>query len=206
MVREQIFGYINDSESIPEPLRFVILFSTSVLFQGMGYMDPTERRFKISFDIAFSLLFFQLSDGTVRSRIISAFCGAHVLNFIVNGQLFVLLKNFDLVDIPKEKFERWMVMLGERYERSQSVDAVVVYGSLSRGDLSRTSDLDVRVLRRDGLVNGLVACSITAVFRFKALIHRFPLDIYVLDGTDSLDRLRDDEEPQVLVDKRGHFE
>lgn len=172
----------------------------------MGYMDPTERRFKISFDIAFSLLFFQLSDGTVRSRIISAFCGAHVLNFIVNGQLFVLLKNFDLVDIPKEKFERWMVMLGERYERSQSVDAVVVYGSLSRGDLSRTSDLDVRVLRRDGLVNGLVACSITAVFRFKALIHRFPLDIYVLDGTDSLDRLRDDEEPQVLVDKRGHFE
>jgi predicted nucleotidyltransferase len=75
-----------------------------------------------------------------------------------------------------------------------------VYGSLTRGELRPTSDLDVRLIRRPGLVNGLRACWFVLRERTRAHLTGFPIDFLVLDSPRLLKRMRPDEPPLVIYD------
>lgn len=173
----------------------------------MLYMDRTERLFKLG-TTCFSGLLIHRSLSRIEqpyTRAMAAAVCSHCLNFLVNGQLWVLMKNFDLVSTSTEEFRDWNRLIARKAETSSSIAAAATYGSLARHELSTTSDLDVRIVRRPGVLNGLRACSLVAALRFRALIRRFPLDIYVVDSTDSLERLRDDEPPILLSNKDDIF-
>ncbi|MDS0280783.1 nucleotidyltransferase domain-containing protein [Haloarcula onubensis] len=196
------FDHINKNDDISTWIRFPVLFSTAVIFQGLIYMDNSERILKLTFTIggtfALSRIFSKNNDGIVKFAVLS-----HLLNFLFNGQPWALLKKFDLIETSNETFDYWGRKLKKTGQKHSSIAAVAIYGSQVRGERSPTSDLDVRVISYPGFKNGLAASIVVASLRARAALSMFPLDIYVLDDTDSLDRLREDEDPQVLVDKEN---
>jgi hypothetical protein len=165
-------------------------------------MDRSERYVKIGLTLFGTALIRYILPKT-HYRLLKAGVLAHLLNFLLNGQLWALLKNFDAIQTSQSTFDRWVEYLTTVGHQYDSIAVIAIYGSQVRDERDSTSDLDVRVIRYPGLLNGLFASLIVAGVRARATVTVFPLDIYVLDGTDSLNRLRDDEPPQVLVDKEG---
>jgi len=173
------------------------------MFQGLLYADPTERWFKLALDavltLAFWLIFAPWLSGPTAW--IAAFLCAHTINFLFNAQLWVLLKHYGLVRNSYQDFEEYIRDFGTRVNAEKSMQYVAVYGSYVRGEWKPSSDLDVRLVRRAGFVNGLRACWFLLRERTRAFWMRFPLDIYVADGFASLERLRLDEAPLVICER-----
>jgi Nucleotidyltransferase domain len=171
--------------------------------QGLLYMDVTERRFKVAIDlimtVAIAAALSQWMDPL--GALATAFLLAHTINFLFNGQLWVLLKHYGLMRIELERYQGYMASLRERVRGEASIARAAVYGSLARDAWSPTSDLDVRLIRRAGFLNGLRACWFVALERGRALLARFPLDIYVGDSDALLDRMNTAEEPIDLLAK-----
>jgi predicted nucleotidyltransferase len=87
-----------------------------------------------------------------------------------------------------------------RAERETSIQLIAIYGSMSRKELSESSDLDVRILRKKGFLNGLKACLFGSFERTRSLFNKFPLDLYVIDSKDHLSKTREDETAIVIYD------
>jgi hypothetical protein len=160
--------------------------------QSMFYMDPTERWFKIGLDILMTVVFvaiISLALPFVPTLFIS-FLIAHTLNFLFNGQLWGVLKQYGLVTTPFDEFCAYVEKMAARAEREPSISSFITYGSLSRSEWSPYSDLDARILRRPGFMNGVQACWFLLQERSRALLARFPIDVYVIDHSSSLKKLR----------------
>lgn len=175
--------------------------ATHWTFQGMLYMDSTERRFKIVCDALFSLLGFAWLKRHVPTgfALSSAFFLAHTLNFFFNAQLWVALKHYGMVQLTYEAFEGYSRRLADRIRREPTLCYAALYGSRVRDEWHPGSDLDVRVVRRAGWWYGLRACCFVMSERTRALWAGFPLDIYLLDSLEPLSKMSGDEEPLVLL-------
>lgn len=177
-------------ENLPSIIKVLILTVSSWLFQGLVYMDRTEKVFKILLDILFLIPFSYvvlLFDLGIIGILIS-FLIAHTLNWVFNSQIFALIKQFNLIKTDYKSFNKYLERLKKKLKNEPSVVWAGVFGSLVRGELKETSDLDVRLVRKPGSKNGLRACFFVMKERTWALINRFPLDIYVLDDIKSIKR------------------
>jgi len=174
------------------PLVAVVMHWT---FQSLFYMDPTERWFKLTLDLVLTLLGGTVLSVWLRWQVVwlIAFMVAHTLNFLFNGQLWGVLKHYGMVSHTYEEFCGYVQDLGERTGREPSIWYTVIYGSLSRQQWSPSSDLDARIVRYPGFVNGVRVCWFLLRERSRALIARFPLDVYVLDSESALGKLCPDE-------------
>jgi hypothetical protein len=174
------------------------------VFQGLPYMDTTERLFKVLLEvpvIAALTPLLRLAGMTKWARaLLVAFLIAHTLNFVFNGQIWVVLKHFGLVRHDRAIFEQYLSNLSDRIKDEPSITYAAVYGSITRAEWKPTSDLDVRLVRKTGAINGFKACWFVLLERFRAFRARFPLDAFVLDSRDKLAGLRADEPPHILVD------
>jgi hypothetical protein len=186
------------------PLLENALFALGVhwFFQCILQMDRTERFFKLAVDLVFTALFdlilrrwFAFVPALVLGWIL-----AHTLNFLFNGQAFVILKHFGNVRTSADEIERRIVSMRRRMLAEPSLKWAAIFGSLSRGELKETSDLDMRVIRYPGFVNGIRACLFLAGERTRAHRDHFPLDVLLLDSPRLLKRLRPDEPPRVIYD------
>jgi hypothetical protein len=81
---------------------------------------------------------------------------------------------------------------------ARSLFGGMIFGSIARGQWHERSDLDVRLLRRPGVWNGVTGVLIVLRERWIALWSRQPLDIYLADGIPFLKRMRADEPPVFL--------
>jgi len=197
----ELFKYVVKEEKIPRFIKAPILLCASWIFQGILYMDKTEKIFKLSLDI---FLFFFLM--FILKRYISTFMSvliviviAHTFNWIFNGQLFVALKNLKLVKNDLSVFYQYINNLRRRVLYEESILAVAVFGSLSRGEIKETSDLDIRIIRKKGIKNGFKACFFVMKERGKAFFKKFPLDIYVLDNVKNIEKHIGKTEIEKLV-------
>ena len=170
------------------------------LFQGLFYMDTTERWFKLALDFLLTALAAIPLGIWFRSHMAwpAAFLLAHTLNFLFNGQIWGVLKHYGIGRLSHAEFESYLCQLSQRTGNEPSILWAGVYGGLARGNWSPTSDLDARLVRRPGMINALRACLFVLAERSRALIRKFPLDIYVLDGPGKLSAMRDDEWPKTI--------
>lgn len=168
-------------------------------FQGTLYADRSERYFRLFSDLLYFVLIFIIfsNQNTIMRSVLALFL-AHTINWIFNGQLFVLLKNFGMVHNDPQIIINYAYDIRDRSSRKDYIECVAVYGSLSRGEIKSTSDLDVRIIRKPGKLNGIKACTFGFIERTRALYYRFPLDLYVVDSKRHLKKLRDDESPIIL--------
>lgn len=171
------------------------------LFQSMLYMDATERWFKIGLDIGLTGL------GTIilqrwlpwSTAVGGALFIAHTINFLCNAQLWVVLKHYGLVHNSRDYFQTYAESMADRVRRQSCFRYAAMYGSISRSEWKPSSDLDLRLVRYAGWRNGFSACLFVMKERTRALVARFPLDVYVLDDQQNLEHMRTDEVPIVLT-------
>lgn len=166
----------------------LLVLAVHWLFQGMFYMDRTERSFKLLLDVILAVPCFLL----FRRRFLpgvalpAALLTAHTANFLANGHLWGAMKHFGAVQTSWNDFNAEVQRLQERVNRQRYISFAGVYGSLARDEWSPSSDLDVRIVRAPGVASALSACWFALCERARALVVRFPLDIYVFDGVDRL--------------------
>jgi predicted nucleotidyltransferase len=199
---KKIYANINLGPLTPIFRFKVVIILTNWLFQGILYADKTEKAFKILLDgvLATVLCFFLIPSSNAYSGLIISLIVSHTVLFIFNGQLFALAKNFNIVYNEPQRIIDYAYGLKERTSKERSINCLVVYGSLVRGEIKPTSDLDVRVIRKSGIINGFRACIFGLKERSRALLHRFPLDMYVIDDPNHLLKMRQDEIPKILYD------
>lgn len=197
---------------LPKPIRYSIVVVANWLFHGFLYMDITERAFFLTIDLALFVPLFLvfLSVASLFFSVILAAIIAHTLHFFFNGHFYVLLKNLGHSEIGFVRLKDYMNGLVKRANGKNEILAIAAYGSLSRHQLSESSDLDVRIVRQDGAINGLKACTFTFMERGRALLRKIPLDVYTCDGFRSLTKIDPSELPVILYDPkrklRDHYE
>lgn len=179
------------SDEYPIYIKIPFLTFSSWLFQGIFYMDRTERNFKIFMDLIIFLPLFILFNqyfNTIISIFI-AIVASHTINWIFNGQIFVLFKNLKLIKTDANKFNNYIIEIKNRAVTEKGISIVATFGSLSRKELKETSDLDIRIVRKKGEINGLTTSIFILKERTRAFFSRFPLDIYLLDNPKKLEEL-----------------
>jgi hypothetical protein len=198
-------GYYSISHSrLLRPLLRSPLLALAVhwIFQGMLYMDRTERLFKLGLDLlwtaALAPALFLGAGLRLQWALPLAFGLAHTLNLLLNGQIWVVLKHFGLVRHTREEFEEVMDELAARVTAEPSIAYAAVYGSLARGKWDETSDLDVRLVRVPGWRAAWRVCWFAMRERTRAFWLRFPLDLFILDDHASLAKLSEKHTPLVL--------
>lgn len=182
----------------PSYVKVPVLLFSSWLFQGILYMDTTERNFKILLDILIFLPLFILFNQYFNaiSSILIAIMMAHTINWIFNGHIFGLLRVFGVTKTKHEVFIQYLDDLKKRSSNEDVINLVAVIGSLSREERKESSDLDIRIIRKKGFKNGLRASLFVMSERTKAFFNKFPIDIYLLDDYDKLSELG---EPPVII-------
>lgn len=128
----------------------------------------------------------------------------HTLFWLFNGNFWALMQfsvpsrsGLDATDTLG-----YLKGLQSRAEAHPSIEGLALFGSVSRGTWHEFSDLDVRYVRRRGLMNLLRASMLVMRERAYAVMQRQPLDVFLADGPDFLAKMRKDECPVFLV-KRG---
>jgi len=175
----------------PVCIKAPILILSGWLFQGILYMDKTEKVFKLTLDLLLTMIFMLVGISLIESIVIS-----HTINWIFNGQVWVIFKNLKTLRTPKRKFKKYLTRLRIHVGSEPSIVWAGVYGSLVRGEFKETSDLDVRLIRKPGLINGVRACIFVMKERTWATFHKFPLDIYVGDNFGFIQRMN--EQPTII--------
>jgi predicted nucleotidyltransferase len=165
-------------------------------------MDRTERAFKISLELCLAAWAYVLASRVPiqrRHRLGLALLIAHTANLLANGHLRAAMKWHGHSYDPDVR-DRSITAIARRLARLGSVQDVFIYGSLSRGDFGPSSDLDLRVLRTPGAMNGIAACGAVAAERFRAMVTGVPLDIFVWDSPSRAQSMRQDEQLARLAD------
>lgn len=199
---KKIYANINLGPLTPIFRFKIVIILTNWVFQGILYADKTEKSFKILLDVLLTtfLSFFMIPFSSAYVGLLISLIMSHTILFIFNGQLFALAKNFDIVYNEPQIIIDYANGLKKRAAKEKSINCLVVYGSLVRGEIKPTSDLDVRIIRKSGVLNGFRACIFGLKERSRALFYRFPLDMYVIDSPNHLLKMRQDESPKILYD------
>lgn len=174
--------------SIGRLLNFVVAAAGHWLFQSMLYMDRSERRFKLTLDLLLTIVFALVLSiwWGWPSAIVAGLVLAHTVNFIFNAQICALGANYGLVHLAPGKLTTYAQALGDRAQQNPAIVYAAVCGSLAHDAGRSDSDLDVRILRRPGLFNGLRAGWFILAERSRALFNWFPLDIYLFDSDEAV--------------------
>jgi len=187
--------------------KYVILASNWI-FQGMLMRTWSERLFRFVFELISVLIIFVLFSfylPQIPAIILSTFI-IHTLNWIFNGNLWALLmkdQRFLKSTGRRGNIARKIQFLANLKKRATgafgSIVAVAVFGSLSRAEFDETSDIDMRIIRNSGIFN-CVKVNIFAVYlRFVSFIQKIPLDLYVLDGVNQIERHMSLHEPPIVI-------
>jgi predicted nucleotidyltransferase len=174
--------------------------------QGFFYLDRTQRIGRVIFEIVPTAI---LAGGIGRiARVplsnVWLWCVSllvvHTLNWLINGNWWAGM----LFAFPglRNRGERatcdYLNGMTNRLKGDRSISGAMIFGSVARGQWHERSDLDVRLLRRPGVWNGVTGVLVLARERWIALWSRQPLDIYLADGIPFLKKMRADEPPVFL--------
>jgi glycosyltransferase involved in cell wall biosynthesis/predicted nucleotidyltransferase len=175
--------------------------------QNMTYMDKTELIFKLMYEamlffITFFLMKILFSFG-IYTNIVVSFLITHSITWFLSGHMWSLLIKKQGFSGPGVKnLLLSLIDLQKAISKERSILCCVGFGSLSRGELHDNSDLDLRIVRKPGLIKGLRACIFAFLKRLEAYKSRVELELYVGDNLRFLDKMRKDEPPVVLYDPK----
>lgn len=192
---------ISKDRTITPCIRIPLVMGSSWFIQGILYMDKTERYFKIITDILLSIIIYMLANYNTHdfSIITFNFLAAHTINWVINGQIPVALKNSGIINKTPSEINNYSIYIKNKLTKYPYFIFGSIYGSSSRDQLKTGSDLDVRVVRKKGLINGMITSVIIMKLRLSSLLSLFPLDIYLLDNFIKLKTM--EESPIIFINK-----
>lgn len=189
-------------------LNWILIFS-NWLFQGIIHADRTEKVYKILFTVCFwvatSLAFFVFSSYNLITCIIIGFFLAHTLNWIVNGNFIVLLGHrLKITKLSKKNLFLYLDYFREKLKYQNWILYAASFGSICKGKLKDSSDIDISIVRKPGLKHAIL--SILFSFREKKIADYkgIPLEIYISDSPEnSINRFGGEKNPLVLHDPQN---
>lgn len=193
----KLYKRILDYKYLPNSIKIIIIIFINWTFQSFLYMDLAEKTYKIFLDIVFLIIFYiiLINIFDIYLSIIIAFLIAHTINWIFNGHIFALLKTFGNIQTDKTDFLKYIENIKEKSSQTESIEMIAYFGSLSRGEIKKTSDLDIRVIRKNGFLNAFLCCLFINKERTLALYNRFPLDIY---SFSNINKVKMKEKPTII--------
>lgn len=183
-----------------------LLLVSNWLFQGIRNADTTEKIYKVLFTLLFwgvFYLLFQVNTGVlVWQNIIYSFLIAHTLNWIINGNISMLLiHNLLLVKLSKQDLFRYMEKLEANTKKQDWILYAASFGSICRGELKDSSDIDISIVRKPGFQNALKSIWFALKEKKKADLKAIPLEIYISDSPqNSIKRFGAEKNPVVIYD------
>ncbi len=167
-------------------------------------MNPVEIAYKIILDIVMAgliwVIFFNVA---TPWNIIIVLAIAHTINWLLNCQPVALMWHLDWGRNNPHDFITHIEGLHERLGNQSYLQASAAYGSLSIGNYKPTSDIDIRVIMRPGIINQLRAANFCFLERVRAAWHRFPLDLYAFTLGEVLRKMNPKEPPILFYDPDG---
>lgn len=171
-------------------ISFYIMLIRNIIFQGIFYMSFGEKLYKISITLIF-FIFFNL---IIDSKVI-AFLLAHITNYVINGQFYVVYRYFDPSNGMNEKNLRdYLIFLNDTVRKFGPQDVLMI-GGFSRGFIKKTSDLDLRIFHESTLNGSIKAYMMASYLRFYGLLKKFPIDVFCFSDISFLNKIREDEIP-----------
>jgi len=178
--------------------RISVLLS-NLIFQGIRYMSLGEKIYKISLTLIFGSIFYLL----IRNIFISILFG-HILNYILNGQFYVVFRYLSSKrTMSSDDLTNYVVLINKLIKIFSPKDVLII-GSLARGRMSKTSDLDIRLYHDDAFLNSLKAYFMATLLRLFGLFMRFPIDIFCFSDLRFLDKISKKEIPVNFL-KNNNF-
>lgn len=157
-------------------------------------MTTGERSFKLALTLVFAVPFIAFGCNLLVSMLI-----AHGLNFLLNGQLPVLMRYVvSDVGLTRRKIESAFRKISST-ARYWSVKDILVFGSFSRFQMQSSSDLDLRMYHRPDPLNSVLAYCCAVYIRIWANWNFVPIDVYCFADPVFLDSMREDEVPALLL-------
>ena len=162
----------------------------SWLFQGTALMHWTELVFRAGLEIAIAVGLYYLLSMLTDYAIVWAVLLTHTLMWTFNGHLWALKisDNVRLVQNTPERIERYITGLQDRLERTGSITACALSGSLTRGRFHQYSDLDIWFTKNRGFFHGLWAYTLGVRERSIAFLRRIPIELYFYNPDDYVGR------------------
>lgn len=202
-----LFGLKNQFAVSVFQSKFGIIIS-NWLFQGMRYMSIYERLHRMSLEILFMILIFLLSVQILDSLIafIVSFLIAHTIFWLFNSQFHCLLMKY-IVKIQNDpkKFISYVTKINNRVNSRKCLLGAIAFGSLAINHFGDTSDIDLRLIRKKGFVNSVLAFNYCTLERARAFLNMFPLDIYVFDMIEIKRKSKPGEAAIVIFDCEGEL-
>lgn len=156
-------------------------------------MTSGERAFKIAFTLIMGLPFM-----IVGSPIIMSLLLGHLINFILNSQIPVMMR-YVVSDpgLKRQDLEKAIKKL-EHTAANFGIKEILFYGSFCRHQMKSTSDLDLRFQHMPGAVWSLKAYFYAFYMRLWSNLNGVPLDVYCFSDSQFLEKMRTDEHPALL--------
>lgn len=183
-----------------------ILIISNWLFQGILHADRTEKFYKLMFTIVFWVFFLFLfnvySDMSTLFVVLIAFIVAHTLNWLINGNFYALIiHRLMLSKLSKTVLFSYIDGLEKKMPDHHWVLYTASFGSICRGQLKDSSDIDISIVRKPGFKNGVLSIWFSLKEKKIADMMGVPLEIYVSDSPqDSIRRFGAEKNPVVIYD------
>ena len=183
-----------------------ILVITNWFFQGILHADTTEKIYRIVFTVLvgsliwiFLNLFFK---NNIYALIFLSFFLGHTLNWIVNCNFSVIIiHRLMLSRISKQQLFDYLYVLEDKLKGKEWVLYCGSFGSICRGKLKDSSDIDISIVRRPGLKNAMASILFSVKEKKFADFKKIPLEIYISDSPEnSKKRFKGESNPVVISD------
>lgn len=186
-------------------------FPVAWLNQSMTYMDRSELCFHLAINIFLFLVFFFLLKWTTSLQflflVVFSSISARTTNLVFNDHFCELvIFSFDSCrNGGRDRVAKYFIKSAKRLSKCKSIHACAIYGSIARNKFHEKSDLDIRYVRCPGFLTAIYALSFAVRERVIALFAWIPLDLYVGDSVNFLNKMRSDEIPVVIKDANGQM-
>lgn len=209
--KKKSFGWCPSSPSLlalmQSPVGILVI---NWVFQGVRGMQQKELTFRIMMEVTLiAISFFVLPvdlDAVLRLGI--ALIVAHTINWLFNTHLWVCVRYFPIYHRNPEALGAFLVKTEVKLRSLLWLDEAVCIGSVGDSGRIRSerSDIDLRLIFGQGVINWIRVNLLLLKLRTIALLKIIPLDLYAYDNVQALERFRQDEGLRVILDRQHRIQ
>ncbi len=175
---------------------------SNFILQGMLYMNPYEVFIKLVVDFILIITFYMFFEPQGMIGVLTIIVMSHGINWLINCQPVALLYHMDIGQGNPRKFINYIDGLYARINK-YGLPAAAAYGSLSRYRYNNRSDIDIRLIVGNSLVEKIYGSIVCLYERARAFLFWFPLDIYMFTVDEVVKKMNTDEPPILFKDIKG---
>lgn len=148
-------------------------------------MEWRELTFRFTVELCVAFVIYYLLQRVITPiwSLIDSLLLVHTAMWVLNGHIWALsvAPNRRLARNKPQEVLSYLDGLYARVNRVSSIRGCVIFGSLSRGEFTEHSDLDILCCREKGFWNSLIAFSTGLNERMIAFFKRMPIELYFYD-------------------------